>query len=361
MRNRLLTLLIAFGFMLPGFIAMDAGAFEILTEDDFVQEVIAEVDLIKTADNAIILFDASSSMAKPYKESGMTRYQVAVKTLKERNAIMPELGWNMGLYLYTPWKEISPMQTFNRDAFAQALNNLPEKPGHATLLMQGLHKAGKILGTLSGRTAVFVFTDGTFTKQGGVMTPAEKIADLSAKHDACFYFISTADSASNRAILRKAAEMDVCSRVIPFEAFIENPNYNSGALFVVKATEEVITRTEEKIVGVKIDDVLFDFNEFDIRSDFKSEVDELGAFMKGDPNSYAVMAGYTDNVGSVDYNLELSAKRVEMIAAYVAETHEIDPDRFVLLWFGKTNPVASNDTEEGRSKNRRVEIAIGLQ
>jgi outer membrane protein OmpA-like peptidoglycan-associated protein len=361
MRKRLLTLFIVLGFMLPGFAAVDAGAIEILTEEDFAQEVIDEVSLIKTADNAIILFDASSSMAKPYKDTGMSRYEVAVKTLKERNDILPNLGWNIGLYLYTPWTEIYPMQSYDLLKFAQSLETLPAKPDNATLLMQGLHESGKIMETLSGRTVVFIYTDGTFTQFRGMKHPAEKIKELSDKYDVCFYFISTADDATNEAILKKAADMHVCSRVIPFEAFIENPNYNSGALFVVKATEEVITMTEKKIVGVEIDSILFDYDKFDIRADFKSELDELGVFMKENPNSYAVLAGFTDNAGSVDYNLGLSAKRAEMVAAYVADIHEIDPDRFVLMWFGKANPVASNGTEAGRSKNRRVEIAIGLQ
>jgi outer membrane protein OmpA-like peptidoglycan-associated protein len=361
MKNKLFTWVMVLGLMLPVLAAVDTPAFEILTEEDFVQEVIVEEDLIKTADNAIILFDASSSMAKPYKDTGMSRYEVALKTLKERNAIMPELGWNMGLYLYTPWKEIFPMQTYNRDAFAQALGMMPEQPGHATLLMQGLHKSGKILETLSGRTVVFVYTDGTFSRFRGMKHPAEKIKELSDKYDVCFYFISTADNATNEAILAKAAKMGVCSQVVPFEAFIENPQYNSGALFMVKITEEVVTATEKKIVGIEIDDILFDFNQADIRTDFKSELDELGAFLKENPGSYAVLAGFTDYVGSEGYNLRLSAKRVKMVAAYVADIHEIDPDRLVLYWFGKEHPAASNGTEAGRSKNRRVEIAIGLQ
>ena len=361
MRNRILGMLFVLGIILSGFVAVDAGAIEIIVEEDLVQEVIDEVDLIKTADNAIILFDASGSMAKPYKDSGMSHYQVAVETLKERNAIMPELGWNMGLYLYTPWKEIFPMQTYNRQAFAQAMDMLPEKPGPATLLMWGLHETGKILETLSGRTAVFIYTDGSYTKVPNYDHPAKKIKELSDAYDVCFYFISTADDATNEAILQKAAKMHACSRVIPFEMFMEFPSYNSGALFIVKATEEVITATEQKIVGVKIDNILFDYDKADIRADFKSELDELGAFMQENPSSDALIAGFTDNVGSVDYNLGLSAIRAEMVGVYLADVHEIDPGRLVLMWFGKANPIASNETAKGRSLNRRVEIAIGLQ
>lgn len=361
MKNRIFTILMVLGLVLPGLSATEAAAIEILTEEDFAQEVIQEVDLIKTADNAIILFDASSSMAKPYKDTGMSRYETALKTLKERNDTLPELGWNIGLYLYTPWTEIFPMQSYDRMKFAQSMEKMPAKPEYPTLLMQGLHESGKILKNLSGRTVIFIYTDGKFSRFRGMKHPAEKVKELAEQYDVCFYFISTADDAANEAILKKAADMHACARVIPFEAFIENPHFNSGALYVVKATQEVITMTEKKIVGVKIDNILFDFNKYDIRMDFKPELDELGQFMKQNPGSFAVMAGFTDNIGSEDYNLWLSAERTASAAKYVVNNHGIDPGRFVLHWFGKTNPVASNGTEAGRSKNRRVEIAIGLQ
>ncbi|MBW1742771.1 MAG: OmpA family protein [Deltaproteobacteria bacterium] len=77
------------------------------------------------------------------------------------------------------------------------------------------------------------------------------------------------------------------------------------------------------------------------------------------PNAYAVMAGFTDSVGPEEYNLALSRKRVEHAAAYLSKNFSIAPDRLILNWYGEADPVASNDTEEGRQLNRRVEIAVG--
>ncbi len=361
MKRTCLSMALVLGLILSGLIAVEAGAFEILTKKDFSEEVIRKEDLIKTADNAIILFDASGSMAKPYKDTGMTRYDAAVKMLKDRNAATPELDWNIGMYLYTPWKEIHPIQRYNREKFAQSMNNLPAKPGKATFLQQGLIKTGKILESLSGRTVVFVYTDGDYTKISHGKRPDQKIKELSAQYDVCFYFISTADDAVNEAILKKASDLKACSRVIPFEAFLENPSYNSGALYMVKSSVDVITRTEENIVGAKIGNVLFDFNKAEIRDEFGTELDELGGFLKKNPKAYAVLAGFTDNVGSEEYNLGLSEARARSVAEYVAKRHDIAPERLVLHWFGKANPAADNDTEEGRGLNRRVEIAIGLQ
>jgi OOP family OmpA-OmpF porin len=106
--------------------------------------------------------------------------------------------------------------------------------------------------------------------------------------------------------------------------------------------------------------MLFDFNLDEPRGEFRSEMDELGEFLKNKANAYAVMAGYTDSVGSEEYNLGLSRRRAESVANYLMNNYNIDQSRIVMNWYGKANPIASNDTEEGRSMNRRVECAVGL-
>lgn len=81
--------------------------------------------------------------------------------------------------------------------------------------------------------------------------------------------------------------------------------------------------------------------------------------MKDTPKSYALLSSYTGNVGIEDYNEHLSRLRTEMVASYLAVKHGIEESRLVLHWHGSDNPVASNDTDEGRAINRRVEVAVG--
>jgi chemotaxis protein MotB len=57
--------------------------------------------------------------------------------------------------------------------------------------------------------------------------------------------------------------------------------------------------------------------------------------------------------------MELSRRRAESVANYLYNSYELSPDRVIPLWYGAENAVASNDTDEGRAKNRRVEISIG--
>jgi outer membrane protein OmpA-like peptidoglycan-associated protein len=78
-------------------------------------------------------------------------------------------------------------------------------------------------------------------------------------------------------------------------------------------------------------------------------------------NKYAdtniMLAGHTDSTGSEEHNLGLSRRRAQSVADYLT-TQTVDPARFAVEGYGKSDPVASNDTAEGRAENRRVEVAI---
>jgi outer membrane protein OmpA-like peptidoglycan-associated protein len=81
--------------------------------------------------------------------------------------------------------------------------------------------------------------------------------------------------------------------------------------------------------------------------------------MSGHPKSYAVIAGYTDDVGTKDYNEGLSKKRAEQVSGYL-KGKGVDSTRLVVFWYGLSNPIVPNDSPENRAKNRRVEIKVAL-
>ena len=94
-----LLLTIVMALMMAG----PAGAFEIITADDIQQNIITRDMLIATADNFIILYDASGSMADDYKP-GVAKLDAELDILKQQNKILPMLAYNAGLYCFTPFK-----------------------------------------------------------------------------------------------------------------------------------------------------------------------------------------------------------------------------------------------------------------
>jgi OOP family OmpA-OmpF porin len=262
------------------------------------------------------------------------------------------------LYIFSPNKFLYPMGPYDKAQFGRAIDSLPEKPEGPTFLAQGLLEIEPLLDKLSGRTIVFIFTDGTYSQTQG-LGPEALVARMAEKHDVCFYMISDAKGYRPQKTVTDMAKANACSRVIPFDTFVQNPSYYTGALYLVKSTTEVMTSTEKKLAGVKIDDVLFGFDKTDIQAEFQSELDELGQFLQNNPAAYTVLAGFTDNIGSQEYNTDRSYRRAQSVSDYLKDNFNITQERIVMSGYGFLNPVASNDSPEGRALNRRVEIAIG--
>jgi OOP family OmpA-OmpF porin len=105
--------------------------------------------------------------------------------------------------------------------------------------------------------------------------------------------------------------------------------------------------------------VLFAFNSAELSPEATHTLDELGkALTSSDLKSYCFMVeGYTDNVGSDAYNLKLSERRAQSVVRYLKERFKIEEDRLQATGYGKRKPIADNSTDEGRQKNRRVQVA----
>ena len=344
----------------------DVHAFRIVTRDMIEKEVVTRTELIKTVDNFIVLFDTSNSTNQMVPGRNVSRIQATREMLKERNSWFPELGHQAGLYIYTAdetltgtFREVYGMQTYNRQAFAEAIDQLPERGRGGTTLNAGLSPLRRVLAGLSGKTAVIMFTDGTVTSMRGAKRPLQIAQEMARDNDVCFYLISSATADVEKQLVDVADQINACSRVIPLAQFLDNPLFMSGALFTVKSTSEVRIKPNTTVVGFLADDMRFDFDSSVIRGGYDEKIDILGSYLQNNPNAFVVAAGYTCNIGTEEYNLLLSERRAESFKSRLVDKYGIDGDRVVTLWYGPFNPVADNATSQGQQRNRRVEIAVG--
>jgi OOP family OmpA-OmpF porin len=102
----------------------------------------------------------------------------------------------------------------------------------------------------------------------------------------------------------------------------------------------------------------FDIDKADIRPQYHDEVARVGNFMKKYPETTAIIEGYTDEVGSDDYNMRLSQQRAESVVNYLAKEFGIERSRLYAKGYGKSRPIADNATEAGKQKNRRIDAVI---
>jgi outer membrane protein OmpA-like peptidoglycan-associated protein len=102
--------------------------------------------------------------------------------------------------------------------------------------------------------------------------------------------------------------------------------------------------------------VLFDFNKSTLKPESDAVLRQVSALIAQDPALRLEIQGHTDNVGSDAYNQPLSLARANSVVAWLTQ-HGVAPARLTARGYGKTRPIATNATDEGRAQNRRVEIA----
>lgn len=109
--------------------------------------------------------------------------------------------------------------------------------------------------------------------------------------------------------------------------------------------------------SIRLNNLFFDFNKATLRLESTAELDRVIKLLNQNPEMVIEIAGHTDNIGDDMVNNKLSNERAKAVELYL-ESKEIAADRIVSKGYGKTKPVASNATDEGRQKNRRVEFII---
>ena len=122
-------------------------------------------------------------------------------------------------------------------------------------------------------------------------------------------------------------------------------------------TDVQVIRQGDDLVLNMPSGITFAYDSDAVQPQFRATLDQVADVLHQYDRTYVDVYGHTDSTGSDSYNMGLSERRARSVADYLAG-HGVQPARIGTRGFGKTQPVASNDTEEGRAANRRVEIKI---
>jgi OOP family OmpA-OmpF porin len=135
---------------------------------------------------------------------------------------------------------------------------------------------------------------------------------------------------------------------------ILEPKPRDQKMVVVKADE--MARTIGSTGRVALYGIFFEFDRADLKADSNPTLAEIAQLLKSDPKLAVLIVGHTDNQGAYDYNIELSRRRAEAVVKALVASHGADAKRLRGAGVGMLAPAASNDADEGRAKNRRVEV-----
>lgn len=135
----------------------------------------------------------------------------------------------------------------------------------------------------------------------------------------------------------------------------KKPQQVATAPAIVESPKQLeVPKTDSLIV---LGEVLFEVNSYKLKPDLYPELDSLVSFMKANPKTKIEISGHTDATGNEAHNRRLSENRADAVAEYIVDKG-IATSRVTFNGFGSSRPIAGNNDEQGRRKNRRVEILI---
>ncbi|MGB9069927.1 MAG: OmpA family protein, partial [Candidatus Acidiferrales bacterium] len=117
------------------------------------------------------------------------------------------------------------------------------------------------------------------------------------------------------------------------------------------------TRDSARGLIVNMSDVLFDTGSYTLKPGAREKLAKISGILQAYPSLKIQVEGHTDSVGGDDYNQRLSEQRAQSVREYLVD-QMVSADSVAAFGFGKSKPVASNDTPEGRQQNRRVELVV---
>lgn len=335
-------------------VAGQASGMDMGNDDNLDGPVVGDRFLM-LADNFYIFYDASYGMDEPYKDTGLTRMEAEKQIISKFDAL-PDLGWQAGLYpqwkgglwLHGTVKSFNPfyeLKRYEQVSYGEAIERLPVKPTGPPMLQRGLMKLGHLLALL-GRTQVFIFSDGQHSTAKELETePLEQAKIITQKYDVCLTIISSATTPEGTKLLNDIAALNKCSKVIDFDTVYENQDQLFDKLYV---------HTDD----LNFKNILFDFDKYNIRPEYKTILNRLGRFLRDNPHVNVLLSGFCDSRGTEAFNMKLSRNRAERVRDYLSQNFNIPYNRLLTYWYGYKYPVASNDTEQGRARNRRVTIGF---
>jgi flagellar motor protein MotB len=150
-----------------------------------------------------------------------------------------------------------------------------------------------------------------------------------------------------------AADLPDKGRPAVFVMVVESRPLEKGKMSVDANT---LDRTLASTGKAVLCGIYFDVDEADVKPESEPQLNEIAKLLSDHPEIKLTITGYTDNQGGVDDSQQLSQRRARAIVASLVGSHGIAADRLTARGLGASSPLGSNSTEEGRAKNRRVEL-----
>ncbi len=354
---------------------------------------------VPAANNFLVIFDGSASMDDLYKDQ--MKINLALDVVYRMNQTLPELGYMAGLRTFgqggclgaSDTTLIYGMTKYSTAGMDQALQKIKCTGGN-TPMEDGIEGAMKDLKDVKGKTAVVIVSDGIVIDEAPLR--AAEALKKQLGDNGCFYTVQIGNDPRGKVLLEQISKIGVCGFATNADNIYSSKDMAGFVerIFLAKAPPKPTPPpppppapapkvtpppspkdsdgdgvTDDKDAcpntpnGARVDEkgcwvigmVHFKYDKADIRPADKGILDEVASVMSMNPGLNMEIDGHTDSKGSEAYNQKLSERRAKSAMTYLVGK-KIAKERFVVKGFSFNKPIASNDTEEGRAKNRRAEM-----
>ncbi|WP_051327041.1 OmpA family protein [Desulfatibacillum aliphaticivorans] len=326
-------------------------------------------------DNFLVILDKSGSM-----RGG--KLGTAVNTLRHMNQTIPDLDLQAGLRTFgsiCPFSQVSKLEygmtQYVTKEMCGALAAQKKASGDSPMDL-ALSGAADDLARTNGSTAVILVSDGyKNAMDAAAAVAAAKELKSRYMNKVCIYTIQIGSDPTGKAILDKIVKAGGCGFSVNAADIADG---DAMCDFVTKvflkesnqpldSDGDGVYDNADKCPGTPkgadvnkvgcwiIKDLEFDFDSYEIKKEYQSCIKKIVAILRANPGLKLIVEGHTDNKGSKAYNEQLSLYRADAVIDSMVGKG-IMPERLSAKGYGFSKPVASNDTEEGRARNRRVQL-----
>jgi len=327
-------------------------------------------DYKKKVDNFLLIQDTSSTMSEEWNN---TFYYDASKLAISKdlanclnNTLPDNFDVNAGMRVFGVENGLLyGMTKYNKEALGGAVNSLG-KTGGVSPLGNAITNGSNDLSGMSGNAAVIIFSDGLNTEGANPAGAASAMKEMYGDK-VCIYTVHIGGDPKGARTLQQIADAGKCGYATNLATIGKAQGMNNfvADVFLTKVEKKPVMKkpVEKKSAPVmkkpveKVSmtlDFEFDFDKDVVRPNQHDDAKKIADSMKKYPGAKVLLEGHTDHTGTDEYNMDLSKRRAESVKRYLVENFNVDAARISTVGYGKTKPVASNDTAAGRQKNRRV-------
>jgi OOP family OmpA-OmpF porin len=189
-----------------------------------------------------------------------------------------------------------------------------------------------------------------------LINKTNELDDLTAKNSKDIKDVDTRAQAGIQQVQAKTAEVDQKAQAAGQQAD-QAQTLASNAVHRVDTLQTAVANLDNYRVVTETS-VHFAFDKDTLTKDAKAALDQIATDVPNTKGYILTVEGATDAVGDSEYNYGLSQRRADAVIQYLASQHSIPPHKIYLIGLGKDKPVDSNQTREGRAKNRRVDVRL---